>query len=78
MPKSFTVITTGEDPETDEYLRDLLGEGGRNTFPENIGDCVSCGIQIRSNCTELNCPSCGTPIKLRLIRTFDVWLSDRQ
>lgn len=69
--KTFTVISTS-DEQMERYLKNVLGKGGCNTFPEYLGTC-ECGTNVRSNCTELNCPSCGKQVTLSREESFGAW-----
>jgi hypothetical protein len=60
---TFTVIKT-DDEVMDRYLKGLLRHGGKDVFPEYLGNC-ECG-NIRSNCKTSSCPSCGKPVALSI------------
>jgi len=72
--QTFTVIHShGEQME--KYVKDTLGKGGCNTFPEYLGTC-ECGKRIRSNCKTLSCPTCGKPVALSHDESFSAWSFD--
>ena len=69
--ETFTVIHSyGE--KTEQYIKDTLGKGGCNTFPEYLGIC-ECGRRIRSNCKTLSCPSCGKQVTLSTDESYSTW-----
>jgi len=68
---TFTVIHTS-DEGMDRYLKNTLGKGGCNTFPEYLGTC-ECGKRIRSNCETLSCPSCGKEVALFIEERYSTW-----
>ncbi len=71
MQRTFTVISAC-DEGMDRYLKNILGKGGCNTFPEYLGTC-ECGVKVRSNQTEVICPHCGKVFTLSLEESFSTW-----
>lgn len=71
MKETFTVISAHGE-QMIRYLKNILGKGGCNTFPEYLGTC-ECGVEVRSNCEELSCPSCGKQVVLSTEESFGRW-----
>ena len=59
----FTVIAVKDYEGMNKHLKNTLGSGGINVFPEYVGTCL-CGVEICSNLELVHCPSCGTEIPI--------------
>jgi len=61
--------------DSSDYVRDVLGHGGCNTFPDSEGACSQCGLFIRANSAVAfhYCPRCGAPTDLEPGEGFSQW-----
>jgi hypothetical protein len=68
----FYVVIHGYDDRMAEYVKNVLGHGGCNTFPDLSGKC-KCGVLLASNMQECTCPACGEKVNLLQYESFSSW-----
>jgi hypothetical protein len=74
MTEKFVVLHAYDD-RSFEYIKNVLGHGGCNTFPERVVNC-ECGVITATNALNLNCPRCGKTVIASESKSFSTWSTE--
>jgi hypothetical protein len=67
----FVFLSSG-DENGFNYIKNVLGHGGCNTFPDKLVEC-ECGATVATNTLLLNCPACGRLVTAKESESFSDW-----
>lgn len=76
----IVMLTISEDSTREDstrYIKDVLGHGGCNVFPEYKGEC-GCPRKTKflSNTRQRGtCPICGSSVNMEIGQSFSDWVS---